>query len=141
MTTRTRVAITVASALALAVTHYGNAWTVGDPGLGRDLWGWSVLAAYVLAIVGVFLVDRWWALLPAVAPLAASFYLYNFTDYVYPWESESISVNGGLGIVLIVLAIGFQAAVLSIGFLPRRVWDVGRRIRVNRRGRAPSLRD
>jgi hypothetical protein len=140
MTTRTRIAITAASALALGVTHYGRTWTAGDPGLGRDLWGWSVLAAYGLAIVGVFLVDRWWALLPAVAPLAASFYIYNFTDYVYPWESESISVNGGLGLVLIVFAIGFQAAVLSIGFLPRRLWDAGRRIWVSRRGRAPSPR-
>jgi hypothetical protein len=128
MTTRIRVAITVASAVALGVAHYGSAWTAGDPGLGRDLWGWSVLAAYALAIVGVFLVDRWWALLPALAPLAAGFYLYNFTDYVYPWESESIAVTGPAGIVLLVLAIGYQVAILSIGFLPRRAWGIGRNL-------------
>jgi hypothetical protein len=140
MTTRTRVAITVVAAIALGVTQYGSTWTAGDPGLGRDLWGWSVLAAYGFAIVAVFLVDRWWALLPALAPLAAHIYIYNFTDYVYPWASESITVSGPSAIVLFVIAIGIQAVVLSIGFLPRRVWDAGRRIRISRRGRVPSPR-
>jgi hypothetical protein len=140
MSTRTRVAITIASALALGITHYGSTWTAGDPGLARDLWRWSVPAAYGFAIFGVFLVDRWWALLPAFAPLAAGVYLYNFTDYVYPWESESIAVSGPAGIVLFALGVGIQAAVLSIGFLPRRVWDAGRRLGISRRGRAPSPR-
>lgn len=140
MTTRTRVTITVASALALGVTHYGSTWTAGDPGLTRDIWGWSVAAAYVLAIVGVFLVDRWWALLPALAPLAAGLYIDLGTGYVSPWREEMVPTTTGGYVVLAALGLGLQAAVLSIGFLPRRVWGAGRRMWVSRRGRVPSPR-
>jgi hypothetical protein len=133
MTTRTRIAITVASALALAVTDYGSTWTSGNPGLVPHLWDWSFLAAYGLAIVGVFFVDRWWALLPALAPLAAGLYMEYLTDYVSPWVSEEIrpSATGGY-VVLVTLGIALQAAVLSVGFLPRRVWGIGRRLHLSR---------
>jgi FtsH-binding integral membrane protein len=142
ITTRTRVAITVLAALALAATHYGQAMHVADPGQARDLWDWSALAAYVLAVIGVFLVDRWWALLPAAAPTAVTFYLYNFTGYSTPWDSESIGSPSQpvFYAVLLLIGIGIQAAILSIGFLPRRVWDWGHRRRVSHRGRVPSPR-
>lgn len=126
MTTRTRVAITVASAVALAVTQYGegSVRSLGDPGLERDIWGGSVLAAYGLAVVGVFFVNRWWALLPALVPMATGLYLEYLTDYTYPWESESIRPSGRLGfLVLPFFSIAFFAAMLSIGLLARRVWD------------------
>jgi len=124
MTTRTRVAITVASAVALAVTQYGSVASLGDPGLERDIWGWSVLAAYGLAVLGVFFVNRWWALLPALAPMATGLHLEYLTDYTYPWESESIRPSGRLGfLVLPFFSIAFFAAMLSIGLLARRVWD------------------
>src|SRR6185437_14580824 len=87
MNTRTRVAITAASAAALGDAEYGRTWSVMEPGPG-DIWRWAILASYVLAIVAVALVDRWWALLPVLAPIASDFYIQNFTDYVYPWESE-----------------------------------------------------
>jgi K+-sensing histidine kinase KdpD len=134
MTGRTRIAITLAAALALAVAHYGQAMHVADPGSARDLWDYGVVAAYVVAIVGVALVDRWWALLPAFVPGAVTFYLYNFTSYSTPWDSESVGdLNEPIAYaVLLLLAAGIQVAVLSIGFLPRRVWDVGRRLRMPR---------
>jgi hypothetical protein len=134
MSTRTRVAITLAVALGLAVTGLGRAWSVADPGLERDIWSWSTLAVEALAIVGVFLVDRWWALLPAVVPTAVTFYLYNFTAYSTPWDSESIGSPSEpvAYAVLLLIAIALHAAVLSIGFLPRRVWGGGRRLRLSR---------
>lgn len=132
MTTRTRVAITVGSAAALAVAGYGETWSALEPEPARHIWGLALLASYGLAIVAVALVDRWWALLPVLAPLATNIYIQNFTDYVYPWQSESIHPGWALSIVLLVLWIGLQAAVLSIGFLPRRVWGAARRPRMSR---------
>ncbi len=126
MSTRVRVAIILASAVALGVTAYGNAWAILPPGSDREVWGIAVAAALVLAIVAVFLVDRWWALLPAVGPIAVSFYLYNLTGYSTPWDSESIGTPSEpifYG-VLLVLGIALHAAVLSIGLLLRRLWDV-----------------
>lgn len=122
MTTRTRFGITLASALALAVTHYGQAMNIATPGLERQIWDWSVLAAYALALVGVALVNRWWALLPAVVPMAVNYYLYNFTDYSTPWDSESIQVTGLVGLILLIFVIAVQAGFLSLGFLLRRAW-------------------
>ena len=141
MKTRTRIAITVAAALALGVTHYGSVLTDGDPGLVSQVWNWSFIAAYVLAIVAVFFVDRWWALLPAFAPLVTGLYIELGTNYVSPWAGEEIraSLDGGY-IVLAALGVGLQVAFLSIGFLPRRVWDLGRRIKVSRQSRVPSSR-
>lgn len=129
MTTRTRMAITLASAAALAVTKYGQTWSVLEPGPAQPIWGGAILAAYVLAVVAVALVDRWWALLPVLAPLATSLYIQNFTDFVYPPQREEIHLGLAVSIVVLVLGIGLQAAVLSIGFLPRRVW--GARWRLN----------
>lgn len=140
MTTRTRVAITVASALALGVTHYGSVWTTGEPGLVPHLWEWSFLAAYGFAIAGVFFVNRWWALLPAVSPFAVGLYIQLLTDYEYPWREEIVptATLGYLGFAVIV--VGLQATVLAIGLLLRWFWDAGRRIYVSRRTQAPSPR-
>ena len=139
MSTRTRVAITVASALALAVTHYGQAMNATDFGQTRDLWTWGSMAAFGFALLAVVLVDRWWALLPAVIPSAVTFYLYSFTGYSTPWDSEGLVFSSQpiIYAVVLLLVVGFHAAVLSIGFLPRLVWDAGRRIRAGHRGRAP----
>jgi hypothetical protein len=57
MTTRTRIAITVAAALALAITNYGQAMSATDFGLRGDLWDWGAPAATVFAVIGVFLVN------------------------------------------------------------------------------------
>lgn len=142
MNTPARIAIVAVAALALAVTDYGQAMNITKEGLQRELWDWGTLAAYVLAVVGVCLVDRWWALLPAAAPIAVTFYLYNFTGYSTPWDSESLgSPSEPVSYAMLLLfSIALHAAFLSIGFLPRRVWNVGRRMWVSRRGRLPSPR-
>jgi hypothetical protein len=136
MTSRTRIAITIASALALGVSHYGSAWSVGTPGLERDIWDWSVLAAYAFALATVALVDRWWALLPAAVPTAVTFYLYNLTDYSTPWETIGSPSEPVAYAFLLLIGVAVQAAMLSIGFLPRRVWQWGRRAR-----RSQALRE
>jgi hypothetical protein len=130
MTTRTRIAITLASALVLGVAHYGSAMTVATPGSARDFWDVGVVVAYAIAILAVCLVDRWWALLPAAAPTAVAFYLYNFTDYSTPWDSESIGNPSQpvFYVFLLLLGIAIQAAMISVGFLPRRIWLLGRRL-------------
>lgn len=125
MTTRTRIGITAVAALALGVATYGAA--MSPP--GRDIWEWSELAAFGLALVAVFLVNRWWALLPAFVPSAVTFYLYTFTSYSTPWDSESIG-NPDQPVtyaILLLFVVALEAAVLSIGFLLRLVWNAGRR--------------
>ncbi len=140
MTTHTRIAITVVSALALGVTQYGSTWTTGDPGLARDIWNWSAPVAYGFAIVAVSLVNRWWALLPALAPTAAMLYLEYLTDYAPPWEREPLILPVALVVALFCIQVALQAGVLAVGLLARWIWDANRRRRVSRRGRAPSLR-
>jgi hypothetical protein len=142
MTTRTRVAITLAATLAVAATEYGKAMSVTDFGLRGDLWDWGGLAAFAFALVGVSLVNRWWALLPAVAPSAVTFYLYSFTDYSTPWDSEGLVFPSQpvFYAAALLFAAGLYAAVLAVGFLPRPIWRGGRRLWLSHRGRAPSPR-
>lgn len=124
MSTRTRIGITVLAALALGVTEYGARMSPPGP----DIWERSELAAFGLAFVAVFLVNRWWALLPAAVPSAVTFYLYTFTSYSTPWDNESIgdpSQPFTYAIVLLFI-VAFEAAVLSIGFLLRWIWNAVR---------------
>ncbi len=127
MTDRSRVAITVVTTLALGAFTYGHAFAVSPPGVLRDVWEGS-WAIYGLAILGVFLVYRWWALLPAIAPAAVTVYLYNMTDYVAPWREESIgptsfSDEPVLYVMLVIVGVLLEAAVLSIGLLLRAAWE------------------
>jgi 2-polyprenyl-3-methyl-5-hydroxy-6-metoxy-1,4-benzoquinol methylase len=108
MTTRNRIAIVALATLMLAVTEYGSAMSVGNPGDAADIWRVAEIAAFGLAVVGVFLVDRWWALLPAIAPSAVIFYLYVFTAYSTPWDSESVGPNEP-GPYAFLLLIGSRA--------------------------------
>ena len=52
-----------------------------------------------------------------------SFYIDNFTDYVYSMGNEEVTFRaaGSVYFVLLAFGVGFQAAFLSIGFLPRRL--------------------
>jgi hypothetical protein len=127
MTTHTRIGITLASALAIGVTSYGRTLTSVSFGTEHEIWGWAVLTAYAFALIAVALIDRWWALLPAVVPMAVSFYIYNLTDFTTPWESESLHPTTAAWFFLVPVAIALQAAFLSLGFLLRRIWLWGRR--------------
>lgn len=141
MTNRWRIAITLATALLLGAFRYGHAFDIDPPGVLGDVWYGSILGPllYGTAIFGVFLVYRWWALLPALAPVAVSIYLYDLTDYVSPWHEESApNFSEGLGsIVFVILAVAIQAAVLALGLLLRWAWE--RRAGRRRIGRAENL--
>lgn len=123
MTDRFRVAITLATALVLGASTYGHAFDISPPGVLQDIWDDSEWMLYGLAIVGVFFVNRWWALLPAIAPVAVTVYLHSMTDYVSPWhEDEDLSISP-LFFLLVIGAIVMRAAFLSIGLLLRAVWE------------------
>src|SRR3954449_9567874 len=89
MTDRSRTATTMAVALLLGGFTYGHAFDISPPGIMSDIWYGSVFGWVVfgLALLGVFLVYRWWALLAALAPALVMIILHQ-TDYVSPWEDD-----------------------------------------------------
>ena len=133
MTDRSRVAITLATTLVLGASAYGNAFDISLPGVLQNIWDDSHWVIYGLAVLGVFLVYRWWALLPAIAPVAVIVYLYNMTDYVPPWREESIGSpdQPALYVLFVIGGIILQAALLSVGLLLRAAWEW---MRTERRG-------
>ncbi len=141
MTNRSRAAITLATALVLGASTYGYAFDISLPGVLQNIWDNSNWVIYGLAVLGVFLVYRWWALLPAIAPAAVIFYLHNMTDYVSPWRVEpigpsSFSDQPALYVLFVLVGIALQAAFLSVGLLLRAAWEW-----VHSRRRESSLPD
>jgi hypothetical protein len=133
MTDRARTTITIATAVALGGSAYGHAFDLNLPGILDDVWsGLSEAAVYGMAIVGVSLVYRWWALLPALAPVAVTVYLNTMTDYVSPWHEETsdASEHPAQYALLVVAGVLLNAAFLSIGLLARAI---GNGIRSRRR--------
>jgi len=128
---KARAAITLATALVLGAVTYGRMFH------NDDVWGASFLVVYLLAVVGVFVVYRWWALLPALVPILVNVYVRNFTDYVAPWREETwgFSDYPFWFLALITLAILLQVAFLAVGLLARTLWE---RRRAKRRGRPVS---
>lgn len=136
MTNRSRVAVTVATALVLGASAYLDAVDASLPGVVQDIWDHGSWMIDGLAIIGVFLVYRWWALLPAIAPAAVMIYLQSMTDYVEPWHGDAIGTIdfSGQPVLYVLLAIvgtALRAAVLSVGLLLRRAWE---RVRSERSG-------
>ncbi len=125
MTDRSRVAITSATALMLGASSYGHAFAIDLPGVLGDIWNGSGWLVYGLAVLGVFLTYRWWALLPAIAPVAVGVYLHTMTDYVAPWREESVGFPDEpvVALLLSLVAILMQAAVLSVGLVLRAGWE------------------
>lgn len=125
MTNRSRVAITLATALVLGASTYGYAFDISPPGVLYDIWYGSEPILLGLAIFGAFLVYRWWALLPAIAPVAVTVYLHNMTDYVSPWHEDPYEGPSDplLFVLFVIAAIVMQAAFLSVGLLLRAVWE------------------
>jgi hypothetical protein len=117
-----RIAITVAIAVILGVVAYiyAYAWKVPDP------WAsWPVyLGAYALAVAGIFVVYRWWALLPAIVPLLVSSYVANRPDYDPPDPGEPI--GGAAGVVLFVFFLAVYVAAFAVGLLLRRAYESSR---------------
>ena len=133
MTDRSRVAITLVTALALGAFTYGQAYAISPPGVLGDIWdhgGWVVI--YGLSVLGVFFVYRWWAILPAIAPVAVTIFLHTMTDYVPRYfEDENVSASPWF-LLLVVVGVCMEAAILSIGLLLRAAWE--RWMRSVRRG-------
>jgi hypothetical protein len=131
MTNRSRVAITLTTALVLGASTYGHAFEISLPGVLQNIWDHSNLVIDGLAVLGVFLVYRWWALLPAIAPTAVIVYLHTMTDYVEPWHGDAIGSIGFsdqpvLYVLLVIVGVLLRAAVLSIGLLLRAAWERAR---------------
>lgn len=139
MTFRARVVITVASALILGASTYGHAMDIHLPGALQGVWDGSAWGLYLLAIVGVFLVDRWWALLPAIAPVAVTLGLHGLTNYVSPWGEDDGGISfSPLFILLVLAAIATCVAVLSLGLLLRAFWETYRSTRSAKARSAPA---
>lgn len=132
MTDRARIAITVAIALLLGASTYGHMYALDLPGVLQSVWGSGEWLVYGLAIIGVFFVYRWWALLPAIVPTVVSIAVLSLTDYEVPWRDEfGLAGDPVIAIVLAPLAISMQVAILALGLLARTIWE---RIRRGRRG-------
>ncbi len=118
MTNRRRIAITAATALLLGATSYAYAFDHElAPGALHDFWFGPLQAiVFGLAVAGVFAVYRWWALLPALAPLAVQIYLHEMTDYVYPFHEDPYPALAAFGIIVLV-------GLLSVGLLLRALWE------------------
>jgi hypothetical protein len=125
-TDRVRVAIVVATALLFGASTFAEAFDLGWPGADLIVLG--------LAVFGVFLVYRWWALLPAVVPALVVTCLSAFTEYSSP-EREDLA-EGLLSddplLFLLLMAVGVlvQAVFLAVGLLLRWWWE---RVRERRR--------
>lgn len=71
---------------------------------------------FVLPVLAVALVNRWWALSLALVPFAVEFYLHEATDYVYPFHEDPYPA-------LVIFGTGFLLAIYSLGFLLRAAFD------------------
>jgi hypothetical protein len=126
-----RVAITCVAALLVGAYTYGNAFDLDRTGiLGTVLFSTaSTWAFFVLPVLTVALVNRWWAVSVALAPLAADFFLHSATDYVYPYHEDPYPALAVMGTV-------FLLGVASLGFLLRALLD-----RAVSKAWLPRLRD
>lgn len=123
-----RAAITLATAFVLGVSTYGHGFGISPPGVLQYIWNVNHWVIYGLAVLGVFLVYRWWALLPAIAPAAVTVYLYNMTDHVPLWNQDPVGPSGFsdqpvLYVLFVGIGIALEAAILSVGLLLRAAWE------------------
>jgi len=114
MSTAGRVAITVFTTLLLGAYTYANAFDLDRDGTLATIAyspvaGWALV---VLLVLTVALVNRWWALSPALVPFAVLFYLHEATDYDYPYHEDPYP-----GLVL--TGTVFLLAIASLGFVLR----------------------
>ncbi len=113
-----RGAITFIAALVVGAYTYASAFDLDrNGGLGMIVFSTAVdWAVFVLPVLAVAVVNRWWALSLALVPFAVEFYLHEATDYVYPFHEDPYPA-------LVITGTGFLLAVYSLGFLLRAVFD------------------
>jgi hypothetical protein len=122
MKTAGRVAITVVAALLVGAYSYATVSDLDRNGeLGALVFspavGW---AAFALLILVAALVNRWWVVSIAVAPLAVGWYLHEMTDYVYPFHEDPYPA-------LTMFGTFFLLCIISVGLLLRRLHASQRR--------------
>jgi hypothetical protein len=113
-----RVAITCVAALLVGAHTYGIAFDLDRTGiLGNVLYNTTLdWAFFVLPVLTVGLVNRWWALSVSLIPFGVLFYLQAATEYVYPYHEDPYPVIAVMGTV-------FLLVISSFGFLLRAVAD------------------
>lgn len=113
-----RIAIVIVAALMVGAYTYASASDLDRNGtLGTIVFSAAAdWALFVLPVLAIALVNRWWALSLALVPLAVEFYLHEATDYVYPFHEDPYPV-------LVIYGTGFLLAIYSLGFLLRAVFD------------------
>src|ERR1700761_1703798 len=92
---RVRVAITLGTTALLGADTYVR--VLHSDFLGAV--GWAV--PWGLALIGVFVVYRWWALLPALVVPVVYQYAYNDTSHVDRWASESVTFGSPVANALV----------------------------------------
>jgi hypothetical protein len=122
---RARVVITLGTTALLGVDTYVR---VFHP----DFFGAAGFAVpWGLALVGVFVVYRWWALLPALAVPVVYGYAYNYTSHVDRWASESVTFGSPVANGLVTFA--FCLVIFAIPLLLRFVFGESFRSRPHER--------
>lgn len=113
-----RGAIIFVAALMVGAYTYASASGLDRNGaLGMIVFSTAVdWAFFVLPVLAVALVNRWWALSLALVPFAVEFYLHEATDYIYPFHEDPYPA-------LVIIGTGFLLAIYSLGFLLRAVFD------------------
>ena len=113
-----RVATISVSAVLVGAYTYGTAFDLDRTGiLGGILYGTALeWAVFLLPVLTVALVNRWWALSVALVPFALLLYVHSATDYAYPYHEDPYPVIAVMGTV-------FLLGISSLGFLLRAVVD------------------
>jgi hypothetical protein len=112
---RTRRAITLGTTTLLGADTYLRVLHPDFLGAAGSAVAWG------LALVGVFVVYRWWALLPALVVPIVYGYAYNYTSHVDRWASESVTFGSPVANALV--GIAFCLVVFAIPLLLRSVWE------------------
>jgi hypothetical protein len=112
---RTRVAITLGTTTLLGADTYVRVFHPDFLGAA----GFAVPRG--LALIGVFVVYRWWALLPALVVPVVYGYAYNYTSHVDRWASESLTFGSPVANALVGIVICL--VIFAIPLLLRFVWE------------------
>jgi len=118
MSNLSRGAIVFVAALMIGAYTYASSSDLDRNGaLGAIVFSTAAdCAVFILPVLAVALVNRWWALSLALVPLAVEFYLHEATDYVYPFHEDPYPA-------LVIMGTAFLLLIYSLGFLLRAAFD------------------
>lgn len=118
MSNLSRGAIVFVAALMIGAYTYASSSDLDRNGaLGAIVFSPAAdCAVFILPVLAVALVNRWWVLSLAFVPLAVEFYLHEATDYVYPFHEDPYPA-------LVIMGTAFLLLIYSLGFLLRAAFD------------------